>query len=130
MTEHQYLVYFLWNISTPLYPIQQMGFIKRTYKKFEYKPRYYKGDGNPYEMKHKFDQFRSTTGKNKGLKTKIVSAVNELKGDKDSIEFNNEVYELESKKSNSGKIILFIILILVLVFLFIINFDLSIFLGN
>ena len=46
-----------------------MGFLKRTHKKFEYKPRYYKGEGNPFKIEHKLDQFRSTTGKNKNLKT-------------------------------------------------------------
>lgn len=103
-----------------------MGFFKRKNKKFEYKPRYYKGDGNPYEIKHKFDQFRSTTGKNKSLKGKLLSAVDELKGNP-SIEFNDEVYEFEKHEGNSRKIILYIIAVLVLVFLFIIDFDLSIF---
>ena len=104
-----------------------MGFLKRKNKKFEYKPRYYKGEGNPYKMEHKFDQFRSTTGKNKNLKAKLLSAVDELKGNDNSVEYGDEVYELENQQSNSGRIILYIILILVLAFLFIIDFDLSIF---
>ena len=40
-----------------------MGVIKRKNKKFDYKPRYYKGDGNPYEIKHKFDDQRVTVQK-------------------------------------------------------------------
>lgn len=107
-----------------------MGIFKRKNKKFEYKPRYYKGDGNPYEMKHKFDEFRSTTGKNKNLKGKILSAVDDLKGDNTSIEYNDEVYNLEKQGGNSKKIIISIILVLVLAFLFIIDFDLSIFRGK
>ena len=45
-----------------------MGFLKRTNKKFDYQPRYYKGEGNPFKIEHKLDKFRTTTGKNKGLK--------------------------------------------------------------
>lgn len=104
-----------------------MGFIKRKIKKFEYEPRYYKGEGNPYEIKHKFDEFRGTTGPKKGLKGKFNSAIDELKGKDRSVEYGNEVFELDERKSNSGRIIIYTILILVLVFLFIIDFDLSIF---
>ena len=104
-----------------------MGFIKRKNKKFEYKPRYYKGEGNPYKMEHKFDKFRSTTGKNKNLKNKILSAVDELKGDHISVEFDNQVYNLDKQQGNSKRIILYTVIVLVLVFLFIIDFDLSIF---
>ena len=50
-----------------------MGFIKRENKKFDYQPRYYKGEGNPYEFKHKFDEHRTTVGKSKGIKGKIVT---------------------------------------------------------
>jgi len=89
-----------------------MGFIKRTNKKFEYKPRFYQGEGNPYELKHKFDEFRTTTGKNKNLKNKFITAWDELK---------------ESKGKGVNKTLVGIILILVLIFLFIIDFDLSIF---
>ena len=90
-----------------------MGFIKRTNKKFDYKPRYYKGEGNPYEVKHKFDQFRTTTGKNKSLKAKFITAIDELK---------------ESRGKGVNKTLVAIISVLVLIFLFIIDFDLSIFL--
>jgi len=90
-----------------------MGFIKRTNKKFDYKPRFYKGEGNPYEFKHKFDEFRTTTGKNKGLKTKFITAWDELK---------------ESRGKGVNKTLVTIIVILTLVFLYIIDFELSIFL--
>ena len=43
----------------------------RSNKKFNYTPRYLDSDANPYEIKHKFDDFRKTVGNNNGLKTKI-----------------------------------------------------------
>lgn len=92
-----------------------MGFIKKENKKFDYKPRYYKGEGNPYEVKHKFDEFRSTVGKSKGLKGKFSDAINEFKN---------------SENGGINKTILIIIAILTLLFLFIIDFDLSIFLSK
>lgn len=104
-----------------------MGILKRKNKRFDYKPRYYKGEGNPFEIKHKFDQFRSTTGNNKGIKGKITSALSDLKGNKNEVEFENKIYQLETPESNSNKIILCITAILVIIFLFIIDFDLSIF---
>ncbi|CAM1363138.1 conserved hypothetical protein [Tenacibaculum sediminilitoris] len=88
-----------------------MGFIKRENKKFDYKPRYYKGEGNPYEIKQKFDQYRTTIGKKKGIKGKFNAAIDEFKG---------SGYKL-------NKTIVIIALILTLIFLFIIDFDLSIF---
>ena len=91
-----------------------MGFIKRKIKKFDYEPRYYKGEGNPYEVRHKFDEFR-TIGKSKGIKAKINQAVNELR-DSESRGINNTI--------------LIIVLILVFIFLYIIDFDLSIFVNN
>ncbi|TYP98280.1 hypothetical protein C7447_103451 [Tenacibaculum adriaticum] len=90
-----------------------MGFIKRENKKFEYKPRYYKGDGNPYEFKHRFDEHRTSVGKNKGLKGKFNAAFDEFKN---------------SENGGINSTILIIVIILILVFLFIIDFDLSIFL--
>ena len=90
-----------------------MKILKRTNKKFEYKPRYYKGEGNPFEIKQKFDQFRNTTGKNKNLKQKFTDAVEELKN---------------SDSKGTNKRILIITVVLVLIFLYIIDFDLSIFL--
>jgi len=52
-----------------------MGFLKRTNKKFDYKPRFYKGEGNPYEIGHKFDEFRTTVGKSKGIKSTFKNAI-------------------------------------------------------
>ena len=86
-----------------------MGFLKRTHKKFDYTPRYYKGEGNPYKMEHKFDEFRTTVGK-KNLKSKFSSALEESKNSK-----------------GINKTILITIAILVFIFLYIIDFDLSIF---
>ena len=91
-----------------------MGFLKRTNKKFDYQPRYYKGEGNPFKIEHKLDKFRNTAGKNKGIKGKFSDALEDLKN---------------SDKSVNKKLI-FIIAILVLIFLYIIDFDLSIFKRN
>lgn len=94
-----------------------MSIGKRKNKKFSYQPRYFddKGEGNPFEIKHKFDDYRVTVGANKGLKGKFVSALNDFK--------NNQ-----NKEANRR--ILIIIAVLVLIFLFIIDFDLSIFKRN
>ncbi|TXD52529.1 MULTISPECIES: riboflavin synthase subunit beta [unclassified Polaribacter] len=88
-----------------------MGFLKRTNKKFDYQPRYYKGEGNPFKIEHKLDKFRTTTGKSKGLKSTFSEAVKDLNGGDKS----------------GNKTIIYIVVILVLIFLFIIDFDLSIF---
>jgi len=92
-----------------------MGFLKRKNKKFDYTPRFYKGEGNPYQIGHKFDEFRTTVGKSKGLKSKFTNAIEESKN---------------SKNKGFNKTILIIIAILTLIFLYIIDFDLSIFLIN
>lgn len=90
-----------------------MGFLrKRENKKFDYKPRYYQGEGNPYKIDHKFDQFRTTVGKDQGIKSKFKSAYEEFKNSEDK---------------SSYKTILIIVAILVFIFLYIIDFDLSIF---
>ncbi|SEB35322.1 hypothetical protein SAMN04489761_0046 [Tenacibaculum sp. MAR_2009_124] len=89
-----------------------MGFIKRENKKFDYQPRYYKGDNNPYEFRHKFDEFRTTVGKRKSLKGKFSAALDEFKS---------------SEFGGFNKTILITIAILVFIFLYIIDFDLSIF---
>ncbi|HEY5687186.1 MAG TPA: riboflavin synthase subunit beta [Yeosuana sp.] len=92
-----------------------MGLFKlRKNKKFSYTPRHFddKGEGNPFEIKHKFDDFRKTVGSNSGLKTKIINALDDLKGHPDYA---------------ANRRIIIIICILILVFLFIIDFDLSIF---
>ncbi len=92
-----------------------MGILKlRKNKKFSYTPRYFddKGQGNPFEIKHKFDEHRTTIGNSKGLKAKLNNALDDFKNNPDK-EVNRRV--------------LIIVGILVLIFLFIIDFDLSIF---
>lgn len=90
-----------------------MGIFKRENKKFDYKPRYYQGEGNPYEFKHKFDKFRTTVGKRKSLKQKLSTALDEFKS---------------SEYGGFNKTIVIIVIILTLIFLYLIDFDLSIFL--
>ena len=92
-----------------------MGILKlRKNKKFNYTPRYYKGseEGSPFEIKHKFDDYRKTVGSNNGLKTKFNNALDDFKNNPDR---------------EANRRIVIIIAALVLVFLFIIDFDLSIF---
>ena len=91
-----------------------MGLLKiRKNKKFDYQPRFYDNNGeNPYEIKSTFDEFRKSTKNNKGLKTKFVNAIDELK---------------EPQDKRSVRIMLIVIAILLLAFLFFIEFDLSIF---
>lgn len=103
-----------------------MKFQKKTNKKFDYTPRYYSGE-NPYKIKHRFEEFRTTT-KTTGIKNKIKKAINELQSN-DKVEYENEVYEVSSS-FNSKKVTLYIAIILVLLFLFIIDFDISIFLNS
>lgn len=88
-----------------------MGFLKRTNKKFDYQPRYYKGEGNPFKIEHKLDKFRTTAGKSKGIKGRFGDAIEDLKTPNKSV----------------NKTLLIIISILVFIFLYIIDFDLSIF---
>ena len=88
-----------------------MGFLKRTNNKFDYQPRYYKGEGNPFKIEHKLDQFRKTAGKNRGIKVK----------------FNDAISDLKNSDKNVNKTLLIIISILVFIFLYIIDFDVSIF---
>ena len=87
-------------------------FGKRTNKKFSYTPQHYKGDGNPYEMKHKFDDYRTTVGSSGNIKTKLNNALNEFKSNPDR---------------DANRRILIIVAILVVLFLAFIGFDLSIF---
>ncbi|GGG99740.1 hypothetical protein GCM10011416_17680 [Polaribacter pacificus] len=91
-----------------------MGFLKRTNKKFDYKPRFYKGEGNPYEIGHKFDEFRTTVGKSKGIKSTFKNAIEDLKNP-----------ELQDRNVTLTTAV--IIGVLFLIFLFFIEFDLSIF---
>ena len=91
-----------------------MGFMKlKKNRRFDYKPIYYKGEGNPYELKHKFDDYRSTVNPTKGLKGKFNQAINEYN---------------RNKSDASTKRVFIIAGILILIFLFIIEFDLTIFL--
>ena len=92
-----------------------MGILKlKKNKKFSYTPRYFddKGEGNPFEIKHKFDDYRKTVGGNTGFKTKIVNALDDLKSNP-----NKQV----------DRRILIIVAVLVFIFLAIIEFDLTIF---
>ncbi|MFB9052803.1 riboflavin synthase subunit beta [Formosa undariae] len=95
-----------------------MGIFKsKKNKKFSYTPRHFKndGEGSPFEMKHKFDDYRKTVGSTGGIKSKFQNAFDELK---------------ESPDRSANRRILIIIAILIFIFLFIIEFDLSIFLPN
>ncbi|WP_306461430.1 riboflavin synthase subunit beta [Winogradskyella ouciana] len=84
-------------------------------RKYNYKPRFYKGDGNPYELKHKFDDYRKTVNPPKGIKGKWNAALDEYQNDRDD---------------NVNKRVLIIAAVLILLFLIIIGFDLSIFFPN
>ncbi len=93
-----------------------MGIIKlKKNKKYSYTPRYYKGGANPFEIKHKFDEHRTTTNPAKGLKGKLNAAIEDYK---------------YNRNENVNKKVLIIVGILVLLFLIVIGFDLSIFLPN
>lgn len=89
-------------------------------KKFNYKPRYYNdnGEGSPFEIKHKFDEYRKTIGNNKGLKTKLIDAYDDFKN--------------PDKLANKRILIIAAILVLIflIIILIIIDFDLSIFFSN
>lgn len=94
-----------------------MGILNtRKNKKYSYTPRYYKGEGNPYELKHKFDEFRVTAGSDKGLKTKLNNALDDYQNNQD--------------RSGANRRIMIIVSVLILAFLYIIDFDLSIFFSN
>jgi len=91
-----------------------MGIFKtRQNKKFNYTPRHYDGKGErPFEIKHKFDEYRKTVGPSGGLKSKFVNAWDEFRNSPDKA---------------ANRRILIIVAILVFIFLLIIEFDLSIF---
>lgn len=94
-----------------------MGILStRKNKKFSYTPRYYKGEGNPFEIKHKFDEHRVTSGSNRGLKTKFNNAMND--------------YKYNPDRHGANRRVLIIVGALILIFLFIIDFDLSIFFAD
>lgn len=93
-----------------------MGIFKlRQNKKYSYTPQYYKGEGSPYEIKHKFDDYRTTIGSSNGLKTKVNNAISDYRNNSDR---------------TANKRVLIIIGVLILLFLFFIGFDLSIFFPN
>jgi hypothetical protein len=89
-----------------------MGLFKtRKNNKYNYMPRFYKGERNPFELKHKFDDARVTIEKT-NLKGKIVIAIGDYKTNPNRL---------------ANKRVSIIILILTFIFLWIIDFDLSIF---
>lgn len=62
-----------------------MAFLKmKSHKKFGYQPRYYKGEGSPFKMEHRFDAFRSTAQPPRGLKNKFFWAIDDLKSGEES----------------------------------------------
>ncbi|WP_316929966.1 riboflavin synthase subunit beta [Winogradskyella sp. PG-2] len=81
-------------------------------RKYSYQPRYYKGEGSPYELKHKFDEHRTTVNPAKGIKGKWNAALDD--------------YHNRDEKVN--KRVLIIVGILIFLFLLAIGFDLTIFL--
>lgn len=90
-----------------------MGIFKqRRNKRYNYTPRFYKGEGSPFELKHKFDDYRRTAAPVKGLKAKFNQAIDDYKYNPDQ---------------NANKRVLIIVGVLILIFLLIIDFDLSIF---
>ena len=92
-----------------------MGIFKtRKNKTYSYIPRHFddKGQGNPYKIKGRFDEYRKTASGSTGLKSKFTNALDELKSRPDR-EVNRRI--------------LIIVAVLLLIFLFIIDFDLSIF---
>lgn len=93
-----------------------MGMLKlKKNKKFSYTPRFYKGERNPYELKGKFDDYRSTLNPSKGIKGKFSDAIDDYKSNQDD---------------SVNKRVFIIVGVLVLLFLIIIEFDLSIFFKN
>ncbi|WP_438962603.1 riboflavin synthase subunit beta [Nonlabens sp.] len=91
-----------------------MGILsRRKNKKYDYQPQYYKQEEGtrPFEIKHKFDEHRSTieTG---GLKRRFNTAMNDYKTGMDAA-VKTRLY--------------LIIAVLVFAFLWLIGFDLSIF---
>jgi len=90
-----------------------MGILsRRSNKKFTYQPRYSDGDGSsPYEIKHKFDEHRTTVNK-RSLLNKFKDALNESK----------------TKTDQSVRTRIYVIIaVLVFLFLWLIDFDLTIF---
>lgn len=92
-----------------------MGLLtRRKNKKYGYQPRYYKndGEGSPFEISQKFDDYRKTINNPTNLKGKFSSAWDEYR---------------ENPKSSANKRVLYICIVLLVIFLFFIEFDFSIF---
>jgi hypothetical protein len=90
-----------------------MGMMKlKKNRKYNYTPRYYKGEGSPYELKHKFDDFRNTVGPAKGIKGKFNEAIDDYK---------------RNPGDTANRRVLIIVGVLILLFLIIIEFEISIF---
>lgn len=92
-----------------------MGIIpSKKNKRYSYTPRYYKndGEGSPFEMKHKFDDSRTTVGSQGGIRSRFNAVMDEMDKAPDKT-VNKRIY--------------IIIAVLVLLFLIFIDFDLSIF---
>lgn len=87
---------------------------RRQNKKYNYTPRFFRGEGNPFEIKGKFDEHRKTI-KTVGLKGKFVNAWDDYKN---------------TPSASANKRTLIIIGILLFIFLLIIDFDLSIFISK
>ena len=88
-----------------------MGLFKiRKNKKFNYKPRFYKGGSSPFEIKHKFDEQRVTIKKTNLKET-----------------FNNAIDDLKNRDKQSSSIIGIIALVLLFLFFWFMGFDLKIF---
>jgi hypothetical protein len=56
----------------------------KSHKKFGYQPRYYKGEGSPFKMEHRFDVFCSTAQPLRGLKNKFFWAIDDFKSGEES----------------------------------------------
>ncbi|PQJ30449.1 riboflavin synthase subunit beta [Nonlabens arenilitoris] len=91
-----------------------MGILtRRKNKKYSYEPRFYKQEEGtrPFEIKHKFDEHRSTIDAG-GLKNRFNTAMSDYK---------------QGVDASVKRRLYIIIAVLVLVFLWLIDFDLSIF---
>ena len=62
-----------------------MGIFKtKKNKRYSYTPRFYKGEANPFKIKHKFDAQRVTVQKT-NLKGKFTTAIDDLKSNLKSL---------------------------------------------
>lgn len=82
-------------------------FKKKKNKSFNYTPRFYKGEGNPYKIKQMFDDHRTTIG-TFGVKGKFLNAWDDFRTNKDR---------------NANRRVLVIALVLLLLFLIWIDID-------